>query len=330
MRSIGQATAALLVTALAAMSCQTSSDPPADPTTDPPAARSPTVDPPEVPEGVEVVAVAGDIVCEPTATDFAGDNASECQHGATADLLAEAAAIIPVGDLQYPDGTLETFEEGYDATWGKYADRSYPVPGNHDYHDDGADGYFDYWSMKGRPIGPARSGYYSWDLGSWHLIALNSNCDDVGCDEGSPQDDFLEQDLASTAKPCILAYWHHPLFNSGEKHGDSTPHGAEAFWEDLYPARADLVLNGHEHNYQRYAKQDPAGQAMSDGIREFVVGTGGKSHYGLLDEKDPNYETGNAADFGVLLLHLGDAAYSWEFVGVGGAVLDSGGPVACN
>jgi hypothetical protein len=322
MGSIGKAVGALLLAALALTACQGSSEPPTGATR--------TFEPPGIPAGAKIVAVAGDIACEAIDSDFAGEDPNQCQHRATADLLAEADAIIPVGDLQYPDGTLETFDQSYDRTWGKYADESYPVPGNHDYHVDDAEGYFDYWAMKGRPVGTDRSGYYSWDLDSWHLIALNSNCDDVACDEGSPQNDFLEQDLASTTQPCVLAYWHHPLFNSGESHGDSTPSGAEAFWEDLYSARADLVLNGHEHNYQRYAKQDPEGRSMSDGIREFVVGTGGKSHYGLLEEKEPNYETGNATDFGVLLLYLGDGAYSWEFRAVDGTRLDAGGPVPCN
>jgi hypothetical protein len=294
-----------------------------------PDAPAPTVETPRVPQDAKVIAAAGDIACEPSDSDFGGQDPTRCQERATVDLLAEADAVIPLGDLQYPDGALDTYELGYDPTWGKFADESYPAPGNHDYLVAGAEGYFDYWTSKNRPTGPARSGYYSWELGSWHLIALNSNCDDVGCGEGSPQNDFLEQDLASTTRRCILAYWHHPLFNSGEQHGDSMPWGAKEFWEDLSAAGADIVLNGHEHNYQRYAKQDLQGQAMSNGIREFVVGTGGKSHYALLDEKDSNYESGNATDFGVLLLFLGDDAYSWEFRSVSGAVLDAGGPVAC-
>jgi acid phosphatase type 7 len=317
MTSIGKTL--LMVAVLSVTACRTSSEPPAR-----------TVEPPQVPEGAKVVAAAGDIACEPSDSDFEGEDPEQCQYRATADLLADADAVIPLGDLQYPDGALESYDQGYDPTWGKFADESYPAPGNHDYHVAGAAGYFDYWGSKDRPTGQARSGYYSWDLGSWHLIALNSNCDDVACDEGSPQNDFLEQDLASTTQRCVLAYWHHPLFNSGDSHGDSIPSGAAAFWQDLSAAGADIVLNGHEHNYQRYGKQDPAGRAISDGIREFVVGTGGKSHYGLLEEKDPNYETGNATDFGVLRLHLGDGSYSWEFVEVSGAVLDAGGPVPCN
>jgi hypothetical protein len=152
----------------------------------------------------------------------------------------------------------------------------------------------------------------------------------VPCEELSLQNQFLEKDLTETTKACILAYWHAPLFNSGFEHGAAMPSGAKAFWSDLFVAGADIVLNGHEHNYQRYAKQDPAGQPTSNGIREFVVGTGGRGHYALLDVKDANFEVGNATDFGVLRLYLGDNAYTWEFVGVGGVVLDAGGPVPCN
>jgi len=289
-----------------------------------------TTEHPRAPVAAKVIAAAGDIACDSTDSGFGGDDPDQCQDRATAALLVDADAVIPLGDLQYPDGALDSYEEGYDLTWGKFADESYPAPGNHDYHVAGAEGFFEYWASKDRPTGSGRSGYYSWDLGAWHLIALNSNCDFVACDEGSPQNDFLEQDLAETTQPCVLAYWHHPLFNSGDAHGSSEPSGAKAFWQDLIAAGADIVVNGHEHNYQRYGKQDASGRAASNGIREFVAGTGGKSHYGLLEEKDPNYETGNATDFGVLRLHLRDDAYSWEFVSVGGAVLDSGGPVPCN
>jgi hypothetical protein len=322
MRRSGTAVAAFILAALTMAACQGSSEPPSGPTK--------THEPPPVPKGAKIVAAAGDIACEPGDSDFDGQDPDQCQTRATADLLADADAVLPLGDLQYADGKLEAFDQSYDATWGKFADVSYPVPGNHDYHVAGAQGYYDYWRSKDRPIGSEKSGYYSWDLGSWHLIALNSNCDDVPCEDGSPQNDFLEQDLANTTQPCVLAYWHHPLFNSGETHGDSTPSGAKAFMEDLTAAGADLIVNGHEHNYQRYGKQDPSGQADANGIREFVVGSGGKSHYGLLEQKDPNYEFGNATDFGVLKLHLGNDGYSWEFVSVDGAVLDAGGPVSCN
>lgn len=288
--------------------------------------------PPPPPGSTKIVAAAGDIVCDPSAFAFPGTDPTKCQHRATAALLAAADAVLPLGDAQYSDGTLEKFNAGYDPSWGVYAPTTYPAVGNHEYNDPagGAFGYYEYWRLKGRPTGGAGSGYYSSDLGSWHLIALNSNCTIVPCAEGAVQNDFLEQDLASTTQPCILAYWHHPLFNSGAVHGGAVPSGARAFWNDLYAAGADIVLNGHEHNYQRYGKQDPAGLATSNGIREFVVGTGGRGFYAMLDAKDPNFEFGNATDFGVLRLYLADGSYSWEFVGVGGAVLDSGGPVPCN
>ena len=282
------------------------------------------------PPDENVIAAAGDIVCDPTSSSFGGTNPTVCQHRATAALVAGADVILPLGDLQYPNGSLVAFTNGYDPWWGQLAANTYPVPGNHEYSTGVAQGYFDYWTSKGRPTGVAGTGYYSFDLGSWHVVALNSQCSVVPCAEASLQNDFLEQDLASTTKSCIVAYWHHPYFNSGTVHGSAMPSGVKAFWVDLYAAGADVILNGHEHNYQRYAKQDPSGQAAGSGIREFIVGTGGKSHYGFLDVKDANYEVGNATDFGVLRLHLAQTSYWWEFVALNGTVLDSGGPVSCN
>jgi hypothetical protein len=276
-----------------------------------------------------VIATAGDVVCDPGSIDFGGTRPTVCQHRATADLLSEADAVLALGDLQYTNGALDKFMTGYDPSWGRYAPITYPAAGNHEYSTPNGQGYFDYWTSKGRPTGGVGAGYYSVDLGSWRVIALNSNCVQVPCAEGSAQNDFLEQALVTT-QPCILAFWHHPLFNSGSVHGAEIQAGMPAFWDDLFAAHADVVLNGHEHNYQRYAQQDPAGQATSNGIREFVVGTGGKSHYGLLAAKDPNYQFGNATDFGVLKLRLGDNSYSWDFVAANGTVLDAGGPVPCN
>jgi hypothetical protein len=287
-----------------------------------------TTAPPPPDDPVEVAA-AGDIVCDPTSSKFGGTDPALCQHRATADLLDGMDAVLPVGDLQYPDGTLEQFQQGYDPSWGQYADVTYPVPGNHEYHVENAQGYFDYWSSKSRSTGT--DGYYSFDLGSWHVVALNSSsaCS-VGpsCAEGSAQNDFLEQDLAATTESCILAYWHAPLFNSGDVHSGSA--SVRPLWEDLYASGADIVVNGHEHNYQRFAKQSPTGAAAANGIREFVVGTGGARLYALAATPEPNLEAGIADSYGVLNLSLADGSYSWEFIGVDGQVLDSGGPVACN
>jgi hypothetical protein len=292
--------------------CATSSD--TDETNPPPSS------------GVKV-GVAGDIVCSPSHSDFDGSNPAKCQHRGTADLLVGMDAILPVGDIQYPDGALSDFNQAYDPSWGLFAPTTYPVPGNHEYHTAGADGYFDYWAAKGRPTG-GRLGYYSFDLGSWHIVALNSSDSCPSCAEGTPQNNFLEQDLAGTTKPCILAYWHHPLFNSGTGHGSTL--NVRPFWDDLYAVRADIVINGHEHNYQRSAKQTPAGQAIANGIREFVVGTGGKGLYALQTTPDPNLDFAQDDSFGTLRLTLGNGSYSWQFVSIDGTVLDSGGPVACN
>ena len=274
-----------------------------------------------------LIAAAGDIACDPTASNFNGSSPSSCQHRATAALLTGAEAVLPLGDLQYEDGTLDQFTVGYDPSWGPFAPATYPAVGNHEYHVVGAQGYFDYWDSKGRPTGGVGAGYYSYDIGTWHLIALNSNCSPVKCVEGTVQNDFLEQDLANTTKPCILAYWHHPLFNAGSTEMLAGP---KAFWDDLYPAGADIVLNGHIHNYQRFGKQDPVGQATSNGVREFIVGTGGRSNGGTPNPSYPNFEFGSTTSFGVLKLQLGADSYSWEYVTIDGTVLDAGGPVSCN
>jgi len=290
-------------------------------------------DPPAMPAGtIHTVDAAGDIVCDPTSSSYLGNDPTKCQFRATESLLPGAEAVLELGDLQYSNGTLAKFTSAYDPSWGQYASDSYPAVGNHEYSDPagGAQGYFSYWASKSRPTGDPGAGYYSFDIGTWHLVSLNSNCSIVACGPGSAQNTWLQNDLASTQQPCILAYWHHPLFNSGTGHGSDVPAGAVAFWNVLYPAHADLVLNGHEHNYQRYGKQDPTGVATTDGIREFVVGTGGASHYGMLATKDTNYEFGDTADFGALRLYLGDDGYSWEFVNQSGMTIDEGGPVACN
>ena len=285
---------------------------------------------PELRDETELVVVAvGDIVCDPTSAVFDGHDPGQCQHRATAALVGKADAVVVLGDLQYEDGSLSEYLAGYDRTWGSFAEITYPAPGNHDHETPGAEGYFDYWDREERPTGRAWSGAYSFDLGAWHIVSLDSSCG-PSCAESSPQDAFLERDLAGSRNRCILAFWHHPYFNSGKVHGEEKLAIVRAFWGDLYAAGADVVVNGHEHNYQRYAEQDPSGRATSSGIRQFVVGTGGTSHYGMLDRKDPNYQTGDATHFGVLRLFLRERSYSWEFVEVGGKVLDRGGPNECD
>jgi hypothetical protein len=269
----------------------------------------------------------GDLVCNPIEPTFDGSDPSQCQHRATAALVQDADAVLVLGDLQYERGSLGAFQGGYDHSWGRFADITYPTLGNHEWHTSGAAGYFDYWASKGRPAGDRGRGFYSFDLGGWHLIALESTCLS-SCGEGSAQDTFLERDLARTESECILAFWHHPLFNSGAVHGEEMLPNVRAFWDDLFAGGADVVVNGHEHNYQRYAEQGPGGGLTRQGIRQFVAGTGGRNLYDLLDRKDANYEAG-AVRFGVLRLILREISYSWEFVDADGSVVDRGGPTSC-
>jgi calcineurin-like phosphoesterase family protein len=254
----------------------------------------------------------------------AGDIAQAAGHQqATADRIAEIDpdAVLLLGDLQYPNGDLADFRRLYHPTWGRFKATSRPSPGNHEYHTPAAAGYLDYFGRAARPAGRS---YYSFDLGGWHVIALNSN---IPFETGSAQERWLRADLVATSKRCILAYWHHPRFSSGSHEGDHVEVGP--LWTDLYDARADVVLNGHEHSYERFARQDPRGRADRQGIRQFVVGTGGAALQPLAAAR-PNSQLRTAAAHGVLELVLHPASYEWRFVAESGAVLDRGGPVTCH
>jgi acid phosphatase type 7 len=263
---------------------------------------------------------------KPPVVVAAGDIASCSDTGdeGTARLLSDIkGTVLALGDNAYPDGSAEDFEECYDPTWGQFKERTKPTPGNHEYETEEAEGYFDYF---GKAAGDPDEGYYSYNLGSWHLIALNSNCgeEEIRCGPGSAQVQWLEEDLAANEeKRCTLAYFHHPRFSSGVKHGSTA--GVEPLWEALYEAGAEVVLSGHEHNYERFAPQDPEGRAdPQGGIRQFVVGTGGKSHYPILDPL-PNSEVHNDESYGVLKLTLHPKGYEWRFLpAAGGEFTDSG------
>jgi hypothetical protein len=255
-----------------------------------------------------------------------GDIASCSDTGdeSTARLLSDIkGTVLTLGDEAYPEGSAEDFEECYDPTWGRFKWRTKPVPGNHEYETEGAEGYFDYF---GKAAGDPDEGYYSYNLGKWHIVALNSNCGEgeIRCGPGSAQVQWLEEDLAANeGKRCTLAYMHHPRFSSGVKHGSTA--GVEPLWEALYEAGAEVVLSAHEHNYERFAPQDPEGRADPQrGIRQFVVGTGGKSHYPILDPL-PNSEVHNDESYGVLKLTLHPKSYEWRFLpAAGGEFTDSG------
>lgn len=261
----------------------------------------------------------------------AGDIAS-CDDLAGAEATAKLIENIPgtvfaAGDLAYPDGSDEQFAKCYGPTWGRFKDRTRPAAGNHEYHSDGASGYARYF---GAVAGDPKKAYYSYDLGAWHIIVLNSECREVGgCDAASPQGQWLRQDLVQHPVACTLAYFHKPLFSSGAKHGNDPD--MKPLWQALYAANADVVINGHDHDYERFAPQDPDGNADAKrGIREFVVGSGGKNSHRSFDKTRPNSEVRNADTFGVLKLTLHSSGYDWEFVPEAGKTFRDSGSGTCH
>jgi len=269
-------------------------------------------------EAADVILVgAGDIA---TCSSNKGDEA-------TARRLANiSGTVFTLGDNVYPDGTAAEFRKCYHPTWGRHKARTKPAVGNHEYHTEGASGYFDYFGAR---AGRRSKGYYSYERGSWHIVVLNSNCKEVGgCGRRSPQGRWLRRNLANHQARCTLAYFHHPLFSSGELHGN-TPE-VKPFWEVLYGAGADVILSGHEHNYERFAPQRPDGTLdRRSGIRQFVVGTGGASHYGFSRIK-PHSQARNANTFGVLKLTLKARSYEWKFVSVAGKTFTDSGTGSCH
>jgi hypothetical protein len=251
----------------------------------------------------------------------AGDIAScKVLEGAreTAKLIEKIPGeVFAAGDLAYEKGTAAEFANCYDKTWGKFKDRTHPTPGNHEFNSSKlGSAYFDYW---GALAGPRGKGYYSFDLGVWHIIALNTNCFALlpdGCAADSAEEIWLKQDLAAHPNSCIIAFGHHALYSSGVFKSHAIHPELRPFWKDLYEAHADLMLVGHEHSYERFAPQDPHGNAdPQNGIREIVVGTGGRSH-DPLGFPIPNSEVRNADSFGVLKLTLWPGRYTWEFIPV--------------
>jgi len=259
---------------------------------------------------------AGDIA---DCSDLAGAEA-------TAKLLeANPGTVMALGDLAYPNGTPDDFK-CYHKTWGRVKDRTRPAVGNHEFHSTGASYYFQYF---GSAAGDPKTGYYSYDLGAWHIVVLNSECQQVGgCEAGSSQEKWLRADLAAHPVGCTLAYFHKPRFSSGLNHGNDPEVGA--FWQALYDYNAELILNGHDHDYERFAPQDPGGNAdPKRGIREFVVGTGGKNHreFGI---RKSNSEVRNNRAFGVLKLTLKTTGYDWKFIPEAGKTFTDSGSGSCH
>ena len=260
----------------------------------------------------------------------AGDIAA-CPAGAQADRATKAlldqvvqqsrgpVTVFTAGDNAYENGSAADYA-CYHVTWGAHQERTRPAAGNHEYGTTGAAGYFAYF---GAAAGAPDQGYYSYDLGAWHIIVLNSgNCEAVSCAAGSPQEQWLRADLSAHPTTCTLAYWHHPLFSSG-RHGANP--SVRPLFQALYDHGVDVVVNGHDHNYERFALQDPAGKAAPGrGIRQFVIGTGGKTLYpwGRL-QPNSDYRDNSANGIAVFVLH--DGWYEWQFLpATGGAAGDRG------
>jgi hypothetical protein len=261
---------------------------------------------PTLPEGSVTFVGAGDI--------------SSCDNNndeLTAQLLANIpGTIFAVGDNAYDSGTLSEFMNCYEPTWGRYKDRIKPVPGNHEYLTSGASGYFQYFNNI--------PSYYAYTLGSWRIYALNSEID---VSASSEQVKWLQADLASNPSQCVLAYWHRPRWSSGTHHGSNE--AFQTLWQLLYNAGAEVVINGHEHNYERFAPVNAVGQADPLGLREFVVGTGGRDLYNF-GTLLPNSEVQNETSFGVLKLTLRPTGYDWQFVPAAGSTFTDSGSADCH
>lgn len=255
-----------------------------------------------------VVVAAGDIAC-------GGDPCKSQRRTARLIGRIDPRVVLPLGDIQYPDGALHDFRSSYAPTWGRFKRRTFPTPGNHEYHTAHAAGYFAYFGARAHR---SSGGNYAFELGRWHVLSINSG-------DGPPNDGTLRwvrRNLARNDDRCELAYWHHPRFSSGSRHGDH--HGMRPLWEVLYRAGVDVALAGHEHNYERFGLLGPAGSKKADGIRGFVVGTGGAALYPLPSHGMHGSQRRIDDHHGVLRLDLRRAGYEWRFVSVGRRVLDRG------
>jgi len=257
-------------------------------------------------------------------TLIAAGDAARCDgtidEATAAEIETIPGMVAALGDNAYENGSPQDYAQCYDPSWGQFKDRTRPVPGNHEYQTPGAAGYFGYF---GSSVGSLEHSWYAWDLGSWRLYALDANCGQIGgCGPGSPELTWLTDDLAANPAHCVLAYWHQPRFSSG-LHGNNP--ALDDIWRALSAAGADIVLNGHDHLYERFAQLDANGAPVpAGGTREFVVGTGGGNAYEFQAIR-PGSEVRIAETFGVLRLTLDSGTYDWSFLPInGGTHTDSG------
>jgi len=255
-----------------------------------------------------------------TAVINAAGDIGECGFGAlqTGTMLDSLTGdLLVLGDLAYPTGSAADFRNCYDPAWGRHKTRSRPVPGNHEYETDPlARGYYDYF---GSQAGVRGAGYYAFDEGSWRVIALNDN---IPFGPGTQQYQWLRDELENNRQDCTLAYWHKPLFSSGPNGTNNDGAAGRVFWTTLMEFGVDVVLNGHDHLYERFAPQDADGRPSVNGIREFVAGTGGARSYAVVTPK-ANSEMRISA-YGILTLQLVTGGYSWEFKSANNTSSDRG------
>jgi acid phosphatase type 7 len=290
--------------------------------------------------GDPVIAAAGDIACDPADGSFRDGfgTAAFCRQRATSDLLLgmDLSAVLVPGDAQYNTATLPRFLASFDPSWGRLRSLLRPAPGNHEYRDPGAAGYFDYFNGRGRPDGPAGRrdrGYYSFDVGGWHVVSLNSQCSHppanptlLDCAAGSAQESWLRADLAANPAACTLAFWHHPTASSGILGRNAA---VEPLLRALHEHDVDVLLTGHDHAYERFAPKAPGHVLDPDrGIREFVVGTGGRSLQVARTEQVGSEV--RAAAYGVLRMTLRAGAYDWAFVPQAGGTFSDSGSERCH
>ncbi len=265
-----------------------------------------------VADGDVRIAAVGDIVCDPDSSTY-----PTCKHPDTAQLVAgqAATAVLLLGDTQYQTGNAGDYADAYAKTWGQFLPYSYPAVGNHEYLTPGATGYYDYFGSR-VPGGPP--GYYAFNVNGWRFYALNTECAKIDCDA---QRAWMLADIRANPARCQAIYMHRPRYSSGDHGTSNIP---RRFWWLAYKHRFDLALAGHDHDYERFAKMDSASNVVGNGIRSFVVGTGGK---GLHDEDKPSYigsQVRYRANYGVLFLDVRPGSYDWEYRTISGAVIDSG------
>ena len=294
---------------------------------------SPVVTPTASPDHGTVVMAAGDIACDPSDPNFnAGKGtSSRCRQEDTAKLLSIADLILPLGDNQYECGGMAAYQSSFDRSWGVFKARMRPTLGNHEHlvaegptrigtgcHATQLPaGFFSYFGST------APAGAYSFDVGGWHFATVDSTCDPSGC---LAQAKWLRGDLAAHPTLCSLVYYHHPRWSSGEQGNHPQ---ADPFWRVAMAAGVEVILNGHDHDYERFAPMDANGLASSAGMREFVVGTGGRDHTPI-DLIQPNSEVRNADTFGVLRLTLHAASYTWQFLPIAGQSFTDRGSGSCH